>query len=315
MEVTKDQANRTLFIDQTAFIDRMLKDLGIEKCKSTKVIMNSGTEMVINRYISEDYKATKKEIQGYQLLVSTVVWLACMTRLDISFAVRKYSRYSSNPTPSHEVALKIIVRYLKESKELSPRYGARLKNIYGKSLGYTDALYRNCLDTSCSTSAYIYLFWNGPVSWSNKLQKTVTTSKAEAEYVEEFNAGKKLVFLAGSLKRIGYEKSDVNTLLFLTDNQTAIKLALNPVNQPRAKHMRIQYHKAGELISDDVLKLDYILTEDMVADGLTKPRALTNQEYLITILGLRNKRQKWPCRGCQQTWMGVLVIKSRWQFY
>ena len=29
MEVTRDRANRTLFIDKTAFIDRMLEDLGM----------------------------------------------------------------------------------------------------------------------------------------------------------------------------------------------------------------------------------------------------------------------------------------------
>ncbi len=38
MEVTRDRANRTLFIDQTAFIDRMLEDLGMEKCNSSWLI-------------------------------------------------------------------------------------------------------------------------------------------------------------------------------------------------------------------------------------------------------------------------------------
>ncbi len=164
MEVTRDRANRTLFIDQTAFIDRMLEDLGMEKCKLAKVPMDSGTEMVKNRYMSEDYEATKEEIQGYQSLVGILLWLAFMTRPDISFAVRKCSRYASNPTPSHEVALKWIVRYLKESKELGLRYGPRLKNKDGKLLGYTDASYGDRLDIRRSTSAYIYLLWNNPIS-------------------------------------------------------------------------------------------------------------------------------------------------------
>ena len=164
MEVTRDRANRTFFIDQTAFIDRMLKDLGMEKCKSAKVPMDSGTEMVKNRYMGEDYEATKEEIQGYQSLVGTLLWLACMTRPDISFAVGKCSRYASNPTPSHDVALKRIVRYLKGSKELGLRYGPRLENKDGKLLGYTDASYGDCLDTCRSTSAYIYLLWNGLIS-------------------------------------------------------------------------------------------------------------------------------------------------------
>ena len=74
---------------------------------------------------------------------------------------------------------------------------------------------------------------------------TVATSTPEAEYVGECNAAKESVFLAGSLKGIGYEGSDVDTVLFLADNQAAIKLAINPVNHTRAKHIDIQYHKCA----------------------------------------------------------------------
>lgn len=50
IEVTRNQANR------------MLRDLEIEKCKSAKVTMDSGTEMIQRQYKSKDYKATKQEI-------------------------------------------------------------------------------------------------------------------------------------------------------------------------------------------------------------------------------------------------------------
>ncbi len=73
IEVTRNRANWTFFIDQTVFIDRMLEDLGMEKCKSAKVLMDSGTKMAKNRYKDKDYKATKEEIQGYQSLVGTLL--------------------------------------------------------------------------------------------------------------------------------------------------------------------------------------------------------------------------------------------------
>ncbi len=56
-----------------------------------------------------------------------------------------------------------------------------------------------------------------------------------------------------------------------------------------------------ELIIHDMLALDYILTKRIVADLLAKILTLTKYEYFINILGLENKRQKWPCRGHQQT--------------
>ncbi len=60
-EVTRDQAHQTLFIDHTAFIDQMLEGLMMEKCKSAKVPMDSGTKMVKSEYKSEDYKAEKRD--------------------------------------------------------------------------------------------------------------------------------------------------------------------------------------------------------------------------------------------------------------
>lgn len=62
MEIIKNWANRNFFIKQAAFIDLMLKDLRLEKCKSTRVTIDSETKMVENWYMGEDYKITKEEI-------------------------------------------------------------------------------------------------------------------------------------------------------------------------------------------------------------------------------------------------------------
>ena len=94
----------------------------------------------------------------------------------------------------------------------------------------------------------------------------------------EFNAEKESVFLADSLKGIEYERSDVDTLLLLDNNQAAIMLSINSVNHPRANYIDIQYHKVRELISEGVLELDYIPTEEMVAAELTKLLTLTKHE-------------------------------------
>lgn len=44
-----------------------------------------------------------------------------MTSLDISFLVKKYSQYISNPTLTHHAALKKIVQYFKRFKRLGLR--------------------------------------------------------------------------------------------------------------------------------------------------------------------------------------------------
>ena len=68
--------------------------------------------------MGEVYKATEEEIKGYQSLVGALLWIASITRPDIALAVGKCSRYASNPTPTHDLALKRIVRYLAGSAHL-----------------------------------------------------------------------------------------------------------------------------------------------------------------------------------------------------
>ena len=70
---------------------------------------------------SEDYEAGKDEIEGYQKLKSSLQWVATMTRPDISYAVSRCSRYSSNPTSNQDTALKRILRYIAGSKNLGLR--------------------------------------------------------------------------------------------------------------------------------------------------------------------------------------------------
>ncbi len=159
IEVIRSRPNRTLYINQSVFTQRMLEDLEIEDCKSAKVPVDSVIRLVKDVYQEPEYQATKKQVQGYQSLVGSLLWLACMTRPDVSFSIEKCNRYASNSTPTHDAALKKIVQYLKGSTRLGPKYGPGLnpQSSNGNRLGYTDASYRDGLDTRLSTSEYVFL--------------------------------------------------------------------------------------------------------------------------------------------------------------
>ena len=185
----------------------------------------------------------------------------------------KCSRYSANPTPDHDLAVKQIIRYLAGTAELRLRYGpSKVEGVGGAEFfGYTDSAHADCLDSRRSTSGYMFFLWNGPISWSSKRQQCVSTSSAEAEYVGECNAAKELTFLVQALKEVGYDGSDTNPTTILADNQAAIKMGSNPVNHPRAKHIDTSYHYVRNKVEEGAIRLEYIPTDQMVADGLTKP--------------------------------------------
>ncbi len=89
------------------------------------------------------------------------------------------------------------------------------------------------------------------------------------------------------LDGMGYEGDDIVPVKLMADNQSAIKLATNPVNHSRTKHIRNKYHIVRQLVSETKeLKVEYVNTKDMVADGLTKPLAAVDFTAFVTKLGL-----------------------------
>nr|AAL31082.1 putative polyprotein [Oryza sativa Japonica Group] len=58
----------------------------------------------------------------YSQIIGSLMYLASATRLDISFAVSKLSRFTSNPGDDHWRALERVMRYLKGTMELGLHY-------------------------------------------------------------------------------------------------------------------------------------------------------------------------------------------------
>ena len=116
----------------------------------------------------------------------------------------------------------------------------------------------------------MFFLWNESISWSFKRQQCVSTSSAEAEYVDECNAAKKLIFLIQALKEMKYDDSNTNSTTILADNQATIKMGSNLVNHLRAKHIDTSYHYVRNKVEEGAIRLKYILIDQMMTDDLIK---------------------------------------------
>ena len=54
------------------------------------------------------------------------------------------------------------------------------------------------------------------------------------------------------------------------DNKSTICLSKNPEFHSRTKHIDIRYHFIKEKITEKIIKIEYIPTDQMLADILTK---------------------------------------------
>jgi hypothetical protein len=106
------------------------------------------------------------------------------------------------------------------------------------------------------------------VSWSSKKQTSVALSTAEAEYVAARQCCAQLLWMRQTLQDFGYNLSKVP---LLCDNESAIRMADNPVEHNRTKHIDIRHHFLRDHQQKGDIEVFYISTENQLADIFTKP--------------------------------------------
>ena len=107
-------------------------------------------------------------------------------------------------------------------------------------------------------------------------QPVVALSSTEAEYVALAAAAQEVLFLRGLLGELGFRQDAATKLL--EDNQSCISLAKNPGNHKRTKHIDIKFHFLRDLVTDGILELQFVASEFMEADILTKHLARPKTE-------------------------------------
>jgi hypothetical protein len=134
--------------------------------------------------------------------------------------------------------------------------------------GYCDANHAGDIDTRRSTTGYLFVFGGAPISWASRLQPTVALSSTEAEYMAATEATNEAIYLRQLFTDMNCPPR-VATVIF-EDNQGAIKLASNPLQSRRTKHIDVRYHHIRHHITAGTIRLVYINTKAQLADSLTK---------------------------------------------
>jgi hypothetical protein len=79
---------------------------------------------------------------------------------------------------------------------------------------------------------------------------------------------------------------ELEPTLIHCDNQSCVKLSENPVFHDKSKHIEIKYHYIRDMVQRGVVELQYISTDEQIADILTKPLSRVKYEYFRDKLGV-----------------------------
>ena len=133
-------------------------------------------------------------------------------------------------------------------------------------------------------SAYAFNIGYGVVSCSSKKQPTVSLSSIEAEYKAMSSVTCEVAWLKRIIEYVGEKKEEPTKVH--CDNQSAVKLAHNPVYHATSKHIELQHHFFREKIESKEIELIYCNTSDNVADILTKLVGMIQFQILMQKLGV-----------------------------
>jgi hypothetical protein len=287
--VTQDRKNRTLYLDQEQYLNSVLEKFGITKeTAKTKRIPAADYESL------RPANGTDKRINvtEYQQAIGSLMYAMIFTRPDIAFVLGKLSQFMSDPAEHHGYALKFLFRYLKSTVKQRIRYGPGGDHEY--FVLYSDADWATDKVDRKSVSGSIAMFFGGPTSWSSKKQRSVATSSCESEYMALASCVKQGQWIAQILRDLGYAKyigKNSNLVQMFGDNQGAIALTENAHLNDRSKHVDICYHYIRDLVENGRCRVDYIPTNDMVADGMTKPLQRVKFERFKEQMGLVNRKE------------------------
>ncbi|KRX56900.1 Retrovirus-related Pol polyprotein from transposon TNT 1-94 [Trichinella sp. T9] len=283
----KQNANGDIEMSQRKYIMDILERFRMMDSKTVETPIDASNKLSAEMCPRTETEKAEMQNTPYRSLVGSLMYLSVSTRPDIAFAVSLLSQFNENYGSQHWTAAKRVLRYLKKTAS----YGLRFQRNSGALMGFSDADWGGNSDDRRSYTGYVFKFGNAAISWESRKQRTVALSSTEAEYMALSEACKEAIHLKQMIREItGLCKS----VVLQSDNQSALKLARNPVFHARTKHIDIRYHFIREAAERKDVELRYLPTGQMVADVLTKGLFKPKHGKCISEMGLENLCGKSP---------------------
>ncbi|GKB55031.1 retrotransposon protein, putative, ty1-copia subclass [Tanacetum coccineum] len=221
----------------------------------------------------------------YASAVGSIMYVVRCTRPDVAFAQNITSRFQQNPGDEHWTAVKNILKYLRNTKDMFLVYGGDMKRELRVSC-YTDAGYLTDADDMKSQTGYVFVLNGGVVDWKSTKQSIFATSSTDAEYIAAFDASKEAVWIRKFIYGLGVVPTIEEPINMYCDNTGAIAIAKDHGVTKGARHFRAKVHYLRETIEMGDVRIEKVDTDDNLADPFTKALAFPKHSELTEKIGM-----------------------------
>ncbi|CAJ2627642.1 unnamed protein product [Trifolium pratense] len=269
--------NKGIVITQSHYIEKILKKFNYENCSPVSTPMDPGEKLMPN---------TGKPVDQleYSRAIGSLMYAMISTRPDIAYAVGKLSRFTSNPSRHHWHAITRVFKYLKGTMN----YGLSYMGFPSVLEGYSDASWINNVEDSSSTSGWVFLLGGGAISWASKKQTCITSSTMESEFVALAAAGKEAEWLRNLVYEIPIWPKPISPISIRCDSSATLAKAYSQIYNGKSRHLGIRHSMIRELIMNGVISIEFVRSQQNLADHLTKGLARDLVKKSVIGMGLKS---------------------------
>ncbi|GJS79018.1 retrotransposon protein, putative, ty1-copia subclass [Tanacetum coccineum] len=250
IKIYRDRSRRLIGLCQSAYIEKILKRFFMVNSKHGSIPMQEKLKLCKSQCASTPTEVKRIQNIPYALIVGSIIYAMRCTLPDVAFAQNITRRFQQNPGKLHWTAVKNIMKYLCNTKDMFFIYEGDIKRELRVSC-YTNVGYLTDADDLKSQTGYVFIL-NG------------------AEYIAASDASKEAVWVRKFISWLGVVPTNEEPIKMYCDNTRAITIANVLGITKGARHYRAKVHYLREVIEFGDVKIENVYTDDNLADPFTK---------------------------------------------
>jgi hypothetical protein len=283
MRITRDIQSKQIRVDQPTYVADLVADMFEEKIVGTP----SGKDLLAR----QDLGHCLVDVKDYRSRVMKLMYLATKTRPDLLFTVSTLASRCADPREIDLHHLNQAYEYLNCNQSNVMVIDCHSMQV-SASVDASHDLHRD----SRGHSGLVLSVGGVPVFYRSTKQKTVSTSAMQAEVAALFESIPYITWCRDLLTELGYMQDGPTPIQ--QDNKSALMIydqTGNPDTR-KTRHFKNKFEFVKELIADGIIHPEYVATDDMVADRMTKP------------FGAAKMKELWG--GADKTSTSVVALAS-----
>jgi hypothetical protein len=134
--------------------------------------------------VEDRREKARKDINGYQPFIGSLLYAAHATWPNISFAVALRSRYNSQPFASHLTSTKQVLHYLKSAADFRMHFTNSSPGSNDELAAYMDSGWGNDSADRKTEEGHVFHRRIGAFSWQTLMHDLITKSTLRAKYID-----------------------------------------------------------------------------------------------------------------------------------